>query len=125
MRPRIPVDSNFCSFCAADVTGRLQTPGSDRGAHEAQTIVLDDVASPHEFPGPIFHERRRRRRPGRSMALVIGGFFLIGYLIFHSSQPQPSDGDTGPDYGSVPAMPNPDVPVPASRQNPRIRSRAK
>src|SRR5579863_3622661 len=41
----IPVDSNFCSFCAADVTGRLQPPGIDRGAHEARTIVLDDVAS--------------------------------------------------------------------------------
>ncbi len=107
----IPMDSNFCSFCAADVTGRLQTP-ADRGAHDAQTIVLDDVASPREFPGPIFQERRRRRHPGRAMALVIGGFFLIGYLIFHSSQPQPSDGDTGPDYGSVPAMPNPDVPNP-------------
>ena len=67
----IPVDSNFCSFCAADVTGRLQMPATDRGAHEAQTIVLDDVASHHEFPGPIFHERRRRRHPGRLMALVV------------------------------------------------------
>ena len=114
----IPVDSNFCSFCAADVTGRLQTPGIDRGAHEAQTIVLDDVASHHEFPGPIFHERRRRRHPGRLMALVVGGFFLMGYLIFHSSQPQPSDGDTGPDYGSVPAVPNPDAPEPGEPAEP-------
>ena len=52
------------------------------------------------------------------MALVVGGFFLIGYLIFHSSQPQPSDGDTGPgpDYGSVPSVPDggaPDAPEPA------------
>jgi len=113
----IPVDSNYCSFCAADVTGRLQMPASDRGAHEAQTIVLDDVASPHEFPGPIFHERRRGRRPGRLMALVIGGFFLMGYLVFHSSQPQPSDGDTGPDYGAVPSVPDgggaPDASEPA------------
>ena len=30
--------------------------------HEAQTIVLDDVAAPANFPGPIFHEHRRRRR---------------------------------------------------------------
>ena len=26
--------------------------------------------------------------------------------MFHSSQPQPSDGDTGPDYGGVPAVPD-------------------
>jgi serine/threonine protein kinase len=110
----IPADSNFCSFCAADVTGRLG--GLEHGAHEAQTIVLDDVASPPEFPGPIFHEHRRRRRPARTLALVVGGFFLIGYLMFHSSQPQPSDGDTGPDVGGVPAVPNggaPDASEPA------------
>jgi len=40
------------------------------------------------------------------MALVIGGFFLVGYLLFRSSQPQPSDGDTGPGYGSVPSAPD-------------------
>jgi serine/threonine protein kinase len=104
----IPVDSNFCSFCAANVTGRLSVP--DRGATpEARTIVLDDVASAGDFPGPIFHERRRRRRhPARLMTLVVAGFFLIGYLIFHPSQPQPTDGDTGPgpDYGSVPSVPD-------------------
>jgi serine/threonine protein kinase len=111
----IPVDSNFCSFCAADVTGRLQSPAIDRGAHEAQTIVLDDVAAPGDFPGPIFHERRRRRRrPARTLALVIGGFFLIGYIAFHSSQPNPSDGDTGPDYGSVPSAPDGGAPADAS-----------
>ncbi|MGO9800838.1 MAG: hypothetical protein ACLPQ0_15355 [Candidatus Binatus sp.] len=107
----IPVDSNYCSFCAADVTGRLSAP--ERGAHEARTIVLDEVAAPGEFPGPIFHERRRRRHPARTLALVVGGFFLIGYLIFHSSQPQPSDGDTGPDFGAVPEVPNGGAPGPA------------
>ena len=81
----------------------------DRGvAPEAQTIVLDDVAPPGRYQGPIFHPHtRRRRRPARTLALVVGGFFLAGYLLFHSWQPQPSDGDTGPDYGGVPAMPNP------------------
>ena len=69
--------------------------------HEAQTIMLDDVASPGEFPGPIFQQHRRRRRPARTLALVVGGFFLSGYLIFHSSLPQPSDGDTGPDPTTV------------------------
>jgi serine/threonine-protein kinase len=113
----IPVDSNFCSFCAADVTGRLSA--IDRGATpEAQTIMLDDVASQHDFPGPIFHERRHRRHPARTMALVLGGFFLMGYLIFHSSQPQPSDGDTGPDYGSIPSVPNPGAPAPGEPAEP-------
>jgi len=107
----IPVDSNYCSFCAADVTGRL--PALERGAPEAQTIVLDDVAPPGGYVGPIFNEpRRRRRRPARMLALVVGGFFLAGYLMFHSSQPQPSDGDTGPDYGSAPAAPNGGAPEP-------------
>jgi len=100
----IPVDSNFCSFCAADVTGRLSA--SDRGAApEAQTIILDDVASPGEFPGPIFLPHHRRRHRARALAVIVGACFLVGYLIVHSL-PQPSDGDTGPDYGSVPAVPN-------------------
>src|SRR5260221_1142687 len=107
----IPLDSNFCSFCAADVTGRLSA--IDRGATpEAQTIMLDDVASQHDFPGPIFHERQRRRHPARTMALVLGGFFLIGHLIFHSSQPPPSDGDTRPASGSFHSVPNPRAPAP-------------
>ncbi len=36
--------------------------------------------------------------------------------MLHSSQPRPSDGDTGPDYGAVPAVPNggaPDASEPA------------
>jgi serine/threonine protein kinase len=101
----IPVDSNFCSFCAADVTGRLSA--SDPGAaHEAQTIVLDDLAAPRDYPGPIYQPRRRRRHPLRALALVVGGFFLLGYILFHSSLPQPSGGDTVPDIGSVPPVPD-------------------
>jgi serine/threonine protein kinase len=100
----IPVDSNFCSFCAADVTGRLSPP--DRGVHEARTIVLDEPAAPGEFPGPIFHPHALRRHRARRLALVIGGFFLLGYLMFHSSQPQPSGGDTEPNYGPAPGVPD-------------------
>jgi serine/threonine protein kinase len=109
----IPVDSNYCSFCAADVTGRLSQ--LDRVAPEAQTIILDEVASSGPFSGPILRPHRRRRRPGRTMILIVGGFFLAGYLMFHSSQPQPSDGDTGPGVG-VPPVPDgvaPDTAEPA------------
>ncbi|MGA7873620.1 MAG: protein kinase [Candidatus Binatus sp.] len=107
----IPMDSNYCSFCAADVTGRLSA--LDRGATpEGQPIVLDDVAPPGGYPGPIFHPRHRRRHRARMLALVVGGFFLIGYLMFHSSQPQPSDGYPGPDYGGVPSVPNGGAPEP-------------
>jgi hypothetical protein len=113
----IPVDSNYCSFCAADVTGRL--PGLDRGAqHEAQTIVLDDVAGPPEYDAPVFHRRHRRRYRARSLAMVIGGFFLLGYIMFHSSQPQPSDGDTGPGYGAVPPGPYGGAPEPGEPAEP-------
>jgi serine/threonine protein kinase len=109
----IPIDSNFCSFCAADVTGRLSA--IDRNAPpEAQTIVLDDVAPPHEFSGPMYQPHRHRRHHMRSLAVVVGAFFLLGYLIFHSAQPQPSDGDTGPEYGSIPPFPNPGAPAPAA-----------
>ena len=111
----IPADSNFCSFCAADVTGRLSAV--DRGATpEAQTIILNDVASPGDYPERIFPRRRRRRHGARSLAVIVGISFLLGYLIFHSWQPQPSDGDTGPEYGSVPPVPDggaPDASEPA------------
>jgi hypothetical protein len=101
----IPVDSNFCSFCAADVTGRLSA--LDRGAApEAQTIILEDVAAPNGFPERVFPRRYRRRHGARALAVIVGISFLLGYLIFHSWQPQPSDGDTAPDYGSVPGVPN-------------------
>lgn len=110
-RRTIPTDSNYCSFCAADVTGNLRAP--DRSSHDAQTIVLDEVAPPMNFPGPILHEHRRRHgRRRRNMMLIVGGCFLLGYLIFHSSLQQPSDGDSGaypaaPGYGSAPDAPEP------------------
>ncbi len=113
----IPVDSNFCSFCAADVTGRLRP--LDRSEPEAQTIVLDDVAEPMRFPGPIFLPRhRRRRRPARTMMFVVAAMFFLGYVAFRSSAPQPSTGDdTAPPFGGAPAVPGygsaPEAPEPA------------
>ncbi|HYL60522.1 MAG TPA: serine/threonine-protein kinase, partial [Candidatus Acidoferrales bacterium] len=115
----IPTDSNYCSFCAADVTGTLRA--GDRSTAEAQTIVLDEVAPPMNFPGPILephHHRRGRRR--RSMMYIVGGCFLLGYILFHSSMRQDSDGDSGtypsapsaPDYGGPPAIPEPGITEP-------------
>src|SRR5882762_7812256 len=99
----IPVDSNFCSFCAADVTGRLRPV--DHSDHEARTIVLDDVAERGSFPGPIFPSRARRRRP-RSILLIVAGFFALGYMMFRSSVPQPPTSDEpAPGYGAIPPIP--------------------
>jgi len=101
----IPVDSNFCSFCAADVTGRLRP--LDHSDHEARTIVLEDVAERGSFPGPIFPSRARRRRRPRSILLIVAAFFALGYMMFRSSTPQPSSSDEpAPGYGAVPPMPD-------------------
>jgi len=100
----IPADSNFCSFCAADVTGRLRP--LDRSEPEARTIMLDDVAERGSFPGPIFPSFPRRRRHRRSILLVLAAFFALGYMMFRSSTPEPSTGDApAPGYGSVPSVP--------------------
>jgi hypothetical protein len=100
----IPVDSNFCSFCAADVTGRLRP--LDRSEPEAQTIILDELAEPMRFPEPLFPRPRWRRRHARRLLWVIGGMFALGYFAFRSSAPQPSSGDdAAPPYGSAPAVP--------------------
>ena len=112
----IPVDSNFCSFCAADVTGRLRPLG--RSDHEARTIVLDDVAERGSFPGPIFPSRARRRRRPRSILLIVAGFFALGYMMFRSSVPQPPASDEpAPGYGAIPPIPGsgaaPDASEPA------------
>jgi serine/threonine protein kinase len=107
----IPADSNFCSFCAADVTGRLRAP--DRSEPEGRTIVLDDVAERGSFPGPIFPYSPRRRLHRRSMLLVLAAFFALGYMMFRSSTPEPSTGDApAPSYGGVPSIPGdaPSVP---------------
>jgi serine/threonine protein kinase len=114
----IPVDSNFCSFCAADVTGRLRP--LDHSDHEARTIVLDDVAERGSFPGPIFPSRARRRRRPRTILLLVAGFFALGYMMFRSSRPpEPSSSDEpAPGYGgAVPPAPDsgasPDASEPA------------
>jgi hypothetical protein len=112
----IPVDSNFCSFCAADVTGRLRP--LDHSDHEARTIVLDDVAERGSFPGPIFPSRARRRRRPRSILLIVAGFFALGYMMFRSSVPEPPASDEpAPGYGAIPPIPGsgaaPDASEPA------------
>src|ERR1700687_381281 len=101
----IPVDSNFCSFCAADVTGRLRQ--LDHSDHEARTIILDDVAERGSFPGPIFPSRARRRRRPRSILLIVAGFFALGYMMFRSTPPpEPSSSDEpAPGFGAIPPIP--------------------
>jgi serine/threonine protein kinase len=118
----IPLDSNFCSFCAADVTGRLQ--GVANASPDAQTIFLDEPSEPMSFPEREDRPRRRKRNPLRVLFYVIGGAFLAGYLMFRpSSQPDTDPtsyvppgygggggapgGDGAPGGGSAPDAPEP------------------
>ncbi len=109
----VPKDSNFCSYCSANLTGRLSAIETNP---EAQTIVLHDVAEPGPFSGPVF-ERRRRRRPAgiRMLMLIIAGSFVLGYWMIHPFIQQPvnevPDYPGAPGYGGAPA-PGAAEPVP-------------
>ncbi len=101
---QIPVDSNFCSFCAQDVTGRLQA--LETAPPDAQTIFLSDPAEPMTFPESGYRQRRRKRRPARTLLFIIGGAFVLGYYMFRplvqpdtdtSPFPPPDPGTTAPD----------------------------
>jgi serine/threonine protein kinase len=108
---RIPIDSNYCSFCATDVTGRLRPPasGSAQAAPEARTIVLDEVLEP-DAPLPTRPHRHRRKLSVPMLALIAGGAFILGYLAIRPFlQPQPPEGDSyNPPAPGAPGAPAPD-----------------
>jgi serine/threonine protein kinase len=124
---QIPVDSNFCSFCAADVTGHL---GDHQTAHEAQTIVLSDPAEigRSSESGYYVHPRRKRYGP-RLLMLMVGAAFLIGYTMvrpwLQQAEQPPSYPSTPPGFGGIP---EPDSPAPMpdssepSHTDPRLAS---
>jgi serine/threonine protein kinase len=98
---KIPIDSNFCSFCATNVTGLL-----GRNAHstpEARTIVLQDVA---DEPPLLRYEDRYEERPRRALgprhllwivgALVAVAIFAIRPMLQHDSD------DSGGGYSAPP-----------------------
>ena len=121
---KIPIDSNFCSFCAADVTGTLRL-GRNTDQHEARTIVLDEVASPGSYePPPTYdsemeepeYRRRRAIRP-RHLASMIGILFLVGFLSIKFMQQQQDVPDGG---GYTPPSP-PEESEPAHNE-PRLQA---
>ena len=107
---QIPVDSNFCSFCAADVTGRLQALES--APPDAQTIFLDEPSEPVTFPDHDYRPRRRKRHPGRTLFYVIGGAFILGYYMFRPMVQPDTDTNPFPPPSYGPSAPDAAEPVP-------------
>jgi serine/threonine-protein kinase len=94
----IPLDSNYCSFCAEHVTGRLSASSTDAAAN-ARTIVLQDVAdsSPPAEETPVPTRGVGRRRRLRMLTMLIIGGAIVGYYAIKPFIPPPE-----PDDGSVP-----------------------
>ena len=107
---QIPVDSNFCSFCAQDVTGRLQALES--APPDAQTIFLDEPSEPMTFPEHDYRSRRRKRHPARTLLFIIGGAFVLGYYIFRPLVPPDTDTSPFPPPDSGPSAPDASEPAP-------------
>jgi serine/threonine protein kinase len=98
---RIPIDSNFCSFCATNVTGRLGRIAAEASS-EARTIVLQDVAGT-EPPPPRYEERPRRALGPRHLLWIVG--ILVALALFAirpmlERQADDSGGYSAPDGGS-------------------------
>src|SRR5215469_2338950 len=98
---RIPIDSNFCSFCATNVTGRLGRSAA-QAAPEARTIVLQDVAD-FSPPPPRYEEPPRRAlRPRHLLWLVVILVAVALFAIRPMSQREADDsgGYSAPDSGA-------------------------
>ncbi|MGH7812381.1 MAG: serine/threonine protein kinase [Candidatus Binataceae bacterium] len=103
---RIPIDSNYCSFCATDVTGRFRPVSA--AAPEARTIMLNEPAdgfSPARFPD----RRRRNRTLLGAIAIVVAVSFLLGYFTLRSFFNRQSEDapayPAGPGAYAPPSMP--------------------
>ncbi|MDO8430906.1 MAG: protein kinase [Candidatus Binatus sp.] len=116
---QIPVDSNFCSFCATDVTGHLRSVAN--AAPDAQTIFLDEPAEPMTFPERDDRPRRSKRNPVRTLLYIVGGAFLVGYLMFRPSSQPDTDTTSYPPPGYGGAAPDTTEPVPSEARTIALR----
>jgi serine/threonine protein kinase len=97
----IPIDSRFCSYCAADLRHPME-PFELGGGSEAETIVLDD----RHRHDRIKHGRRdrrrrqfdddrprRRRHPILIIAAIFAISFIIRMIILNATAPAAPTGD--------------------------------
>ncbi len=97
---RIPIDSNYCSFCATNVTGRLGRSAAE-ASPEARTIVLQDVADSAP-PPPRYEERPRRALGPRHLLWIVA--ILVAVALFAirpmlEREADDSGGYSAPDSG--------------------------
>ncbi len=109
---RIPIDSNFCSFCATNVTGWLGRSAAAQPTPEARTIVLQDVAESTPPPPPQFrYEQQPRRALGPRHLLWIVAILVAVAIFAIRPMLQREAGDSGgysaPDSGGAAASSDP------------------
>ena len=83
----IPIESHYCSYCAADLRHSMEPFELGGGGAEAETIILDDrhrkdrIKHGHRNrPHPQF-ENHRRRRGLRHPLLLIAAIFAISFIV--------------------------------------------
>jgi serine/threonine protein kinase len=106
---RIPIDSNFCSFCATNVTGRLGRSAAAETSPEARTIVLQDVAD-SDAPPPRYEELPRRALGPRHLLWIVAILVAVALFAIRPMLERAADdsgGFSGPDGGGEPASSDP------------------
>jgi len=97
----IPIDSRFCSYCAADLRHSME-PFELGARADAETIVLDDRHRKDRIKHGRRHRRhpqfddyrsRRRRHPILIIAAIFAISFLIRMIILNATAPASPAGD--------------------------------
>lgn len=108
---RVPADSRFCSYCAADLRHVLG-PAHVANDPEAKTASLRDPYSlPHREAFPGTHHRRSIRKPVLILMVIFAFAFLatrlIWYLTSSGTAPAPSGNSepAPPEFGVEPGEP--------------------
>jgi serine/threonine protein kinase len=105
----IPVDSRFCSFCAADLRN-LAAPNGQASA-QSQTIVLAEPVNPSAEPrepewARTGSEPQRRNLPYLLIAALFAGAFILTSIVAYVIT-RPSNAPPDTPYPSAPSIPAP------------------